>query len=123
MIFATTFLLLGAPVYMAVAVLILISLWWVFEKADQPGWACLIPIWNLVVILRIVGRPWWFILLMFVLNGLGLVIWLLMCLGLAKSFGRRWWFGVCLALPVVNFVFFPILAFGQAQYLGPSAHD
>ena len=39
-----------------------IACWWIiFKKAGQPGWAILIPIYNLLVILRVAGKPWWWI--------------------------------------------------------------
>src|ERR1700761_9356385 len=35
--------------------------WLIYAKAGQPGWAVLIPIYNFLVLLRIVGRPWWWL--------------------------------------------------------------
>ena len=42
----------------------LFGLWRVFEKAGKPGWKVLIPFYNVVIILEIVGKPWWWIFLM-----------------------------------------------------------
>jgi len=33
--------------------------WRIFEKAGKPGWASLIPIYNTIILLEIVGKPWW----------------------------------------------------------------
>jgi len=53
-----------AFVYLAIVVLILISMWKIFTKAGKPGWAAIIPIYNIIVWLEIVNKPvWWIILL------------------------------------------------------------
>lgn len=33
--------------------------WSLYDKCGLPGIACLVPIWNIIVFLKIVGRPWW----------------------------------------------------------------
>ena len=40
------------------------GLWMMFEKAGEAGWKAIIPIWNTLVILKIVGRAWWWIILL-----------------------------------------------------------
>ncbi len=30
-----------------------------YEKCKLPGVACLVPVWNVIVFLKIVGRPWY----------------------------------------------------------------
>src|SRR5678816_3398799 len=49
-----------------IALLIIVAMWKVFTKAGQPGWASIIPIYNLYIWCKIVGRPWWWILLMLI---------------------------------------------------------
>lgn len=44
-------------IYLAVVVLMIASMWKVFEKAGKPGWAAIIPVYNIVVLLEIVGKP------------------------------------------------------------------
>jgi hypothetical protein len=105
-------------VWLAVVVLIFVSLWKIFEKAGKPGWAGIVPIYNAIVLLEIVGRPIWWIVLLFV-PCVGLVVGILLCIDLAKSFGKDAGYGIGLAL--LGFVFFPMLAFGDARYVGPSA--
>ncbi len=51
-------------IYFAVVMLGIASQWGIFSKAGKPGWACLIPIYNTIVLLEIVGKPWWWLLLM-----------------------------------------------------------
>ena len=104
--------------YLAFTILILAAWWKIFTKAGQPGWACIIPIYNLYVWCKIVGRPWWWILLMLI-PFVNIIILIILIIDLAKSFGKGVGFGIGLLLLAV--IFFPILGFGSAQYQGPSA--
>ncbi len=99
-------------------VLMIASMWKVFTKAGKPGWAAIVPFYNIIVLLEIVGRPWWWLLLMFV-PLLNFVIAIIVYIDLAKSFGKG--AGFAIGLLLLPFIFFPILAFGDAEYLGPAA--
>jgi hypothetical protein len=102
-------------IYVAIIVLVIAGFWQVFTKAGEAGWKSIIPIWNIIVLLRIIGRPVWWIIL-FLIPLVGLVISLIVCLDLAKSFGKGNGFGVGLWL--LGFIFVPILGFGDATYQG-----
>ncbi len=99
-------------------VLTIASMWKVFTKAGKPGWAAIVPLYNIIVLLEIVGRPWWWLLLVFV-PFLNFVIAIIVYIDLAKSFGKG--VGFAIGLLLLPFIFFPILAFGDAEYLGPAA--
>jgi len=105
-------------VWLALVVLFIASAWKVFAKAGQPGWAAIIPIYNIVVLLQIVGRPvWWLILLLIPI--VNFVIAILVYIDLAKSFGQGTGFAIGLLLLAP--IFWPILGFGGARYIGPAA--
>jgi Family of unknown function (DUF5684) len=104
--------------YLAFTILMFAAWWKIFTKAGQPGWACIIPIYNLYIWCKIVGRPWWWILLMLI-PFVNLIIAIILIIDLAKSFGKGVGFGIGLLL--LGVIFFPILGFGSAQYQGPSA--
>ncbi len=91
--------------------------WRVYEKAGEPGWASLVPIYNIIVLLRIAGERWWCILL-FIIPGLNVAVHLLLCIDVAKRFGKGVPFG--LGLCWAGALFFPILGFGNAQYQKPA---
>jgi hypothetical protein len=107
-----------AIVYIAVIVLVLASLWFIVAKAGRPGWEGIIPIYNYYVLLKIVGRPGWWLILYFI-PIVNFVIAIIVLYDLCKSFAKSgaWVLGF-LFLP---FIFFPILGFGEAQYVGPAA--
>ncbi len=108
----------GTVLYLVVIAFYIYCLWRIFVKAGKPGWAAIVPIYNILVELEIVGRPWWWLLLMFV-PVVNVVIGIIVLLDLAKVFGKSSGFGVGLIL--LAFIFIPILAFGDAKYLGPIA--
>jgi hypothetical protein len=101
-----------------IALLMIVAMWKVFTKAGQPGWASIIPIYNLYIWCKIVGRPWWWILLMLI-PFVNFIILIILCIDTAKSFGKGAGFGIGLAL--LGIIFWPILGFGSAQYQGPAA--
>jgi len=104
---------IGGILYLAVIVLLIVSMWKIFVKAGQPGWASIIPIYNLIVLLQIVRKPIWWIVLMLI-PIVNFIIFIILSIELAKVFGKSTGFGVGLAL--LGFVFFPILAFSDATY-------
>ena len=105
-------------IYIAIVVLVIAGFWKVFTKAGEAGWQSIIPIWNIIVLLRIVGRPWWWILLFFI-PIVGIVIAIIVYIDFAKSFGKGGGFAVGLIL--LSFIFVPVLGFGSATYKGPAA--
>ncbi|MCG8582219.1 MAG: DUF5684 domain-containing protein [Bacteroidales bacterium] len=109
--------LFGGLIYMAIIVLMIVSMWKIFEKAGQPGWAALIPIYNTIVMIQIVGKPVWWILLLLI-PGINIIfgIWLINLL--AKSFGKD--VGFTLGLIFLSLIFYPILGLGDAKYQGPA---
>lgn len=100
----------------AIIVLILASNWKIYIKAGEPGWASIIPIYNYIVLLRIVGKPWWWVLLL-IIPGINFIISLWVTILLSRSFGNG--VGFALGLIFLGFIFFPILGFGNAKYIGP----
>ncbi len=101
------------------AVLIIVGMWRMFVKAGQPGWAAIIPIYNIYVLLQIVGRPGWWLIL-FLIPFVNIVIGLLISIDLAKSFGKSAAWGIVL-LFIFNAIGYLILGFSDAQYKGPAA--
>jgi hypothetical protein len=102
--------------YMAVIVFYIFCMWKVYVKAGKPGWAAIVPIYNVLVQLEIVGRPWWYLLLLFV-PVVNIVIGIMILFDLAKVFGKGTGFGF--GLLFLSFIFIPILAFGDAKYQAP----
>jgi hypothetical protein len=107
-------------IWLAIAVIGIIAGWKIFTKAGQPGWAVLIPIYNAIVLMRVIGRPWWWIF-GFIVPILNIVVGIVVSLDLARSFGRGTGFGIGLWL--LPFIFGLILGFGSDTYRGPRGED
>ncbi|MBI4481026.1 MAG: signal peptidase I [Acidobacteria bacterium] len=97
----------------ALVVLMIGSIWKVFTKAGKPGWACIVPIYNVIVLLEIAGKPLWWILLM-IIPLVNIVIAILLAIEVAKKFGQSAGFGLGLAF--LPFIFYPVLGYGSARY-------
>ena len=104
--------------FLAVVFIIYIAaVWRIYEKAGKPGWAAIIPIYNIIILLEIIGKPWWWLLLMLIpIANIIFAIWMTNLL--SKSFGKSEGFTV--GLLILGFIFYPILAFGTAVYKGPA---
>lgn len=99
---------------------IIASMWKVYEKAGQPGWAALIPIYNMFVLLEIVKKPkYWFYLMFIPYAGFIWMIWTYNLL--SKRFGYG--VGFTLGLIFLPFIFFPILGFGESRYIDDFAQN
>ncbi len=109
------------------AVLTIIGMWKVFKKAGKPGWAVLVPIYNIIVMLEIVGRPTWWVFLFFLgiipfVGWIGsLVVGIIVANDLAKAFGKD--VGYTLLLIFLPFVGYMILGLSKdAVYKGVPKH-
>lgn len=104
-------------IYLGLIALLVVSEWKIFTKANKPGWACLIPIYSTLVLLEIIGKPWWWIFLFFIpIVNLVFAIWMINLL--SKSFGKDEAFTVGLLL--IPIIFYPILGLGSSKYIGPA---
>ena len=110
-------LILALSLYLLVAfnLFLIASAWILFVKADQPGWACLLPIYNIIVLLQMAGKPWWWLIL-YMIPVVSIIISILHMIALAEAFGKHAGYGIGLAF--LGFIFLPILAFGDAEYSG-----
>jgi hypothetical protein len=105
----------GLLIYLAILVVAAAGGWKVFTKAGHPGWAAIIPIYNIYILLKIAERPGWWLILYFI-PIVGFVITIIVSIDIARNFGKGSGFGVGLAF--LWFIFYPILGFGGAQYQG-----
>jgi hypothetical protein len=99
----------------ALSIVAVIGMWKTFVKAGKPGWACLVPIYNIIILLEIAEKELWWIVLLFIPVA-NIVIHFLVDIAVAEKFGKSSGFGVLMAL--FPWIGFPILGFGEAQYQG-----
>jgi hypothetical protein len=101
-----------------IGIFYLATMWKIYTKAGQPGWAAIIPIYNVIVLHQMVGKPVWWVLLYFI-PLVNIVISIIVTHALSLSFGKGT--GFTLGLIFLGFIFYPVLAWSDAQYLGPTA--
>ncbi|QRK13794.1 signal peptidase I [Archangium violaceum] len=99
----------------AIAAVFIVAMWKIYTKAGQPGWASLVPFYNILVMLKIVGKPAWWLVLFFI-PIVNFVVGIMMYVALAKAFGKGT--GFALGLIFLSPIFFLLLAFGDAEYVG-----
>lgn len=105
-------------IQLAIVVVSVAGMWKVFDKAGEPGWAAIVPIYNLYVLCKVAGRPGWWLLL-FLVPLVNIVVLFVLSIDVAGKFGKGAGFGVGLAL--LGFIFYPVLGFGDDQYAGVAA--
>jgi hypothetical protein len=104
--------------WFAVAVVVIIGGWKMFEKAGHPGWAILIPIYNAYILVKIAGRPGWWVLL-YLIPLVNFVIAIIVAIDIAKAFGQSAVFGFFLLFLLCG-IGYLILGFGDYRYQGPA---
>jgi len=95
--------------------LTIVLMWLIFQKAGKPGWTCIIPIYNLIVLLQIAKKPLWWILL-YCIPLVNAVIAIIVNIELARLFGKG--AGFAIGLVFLPIIFMPILGYGSARYIG-----
>ena len=112
------FAALGAGVMFALiafVVILIIAQWKIYTKAGQPGWGCLVPIYNLYLLCKMGDKPgWWLILCM--IPYVGFIFSIIVWAGVCKNFGKGT--GFLLGLIFLSPIFMLILGFGSAEYQG-----
>jgi len=102
-------------VYGIIFILVIAGMWKIFTKAGKPGWAAIVPIYNLIVLLEIVNKPiWWIVLLL--IPFVNFIIMIMLTHQLSLSFGQG--IGMTLLLIFLPFIGYPMLGFGSATYQG-----
>jgi len=99
--------------YIGIIVAQLAGMWKVFEKADQPGWGAIVPIYNTYLLLKVAERPGWW-LIGFIIPLLNIVVIAIVFNDISNNFGKG--VGYTLGLIFLAFVFLPLLGFGDAEY-------
>ena len=87
----------------------------IFKKADEPVWQAFVPIWNTIVLIKVSGKPiWWIILLLIPI--VNIVILVLVLHGLSTSFGHG--AGFTVGLFFLSIIFLYILGYDSKPYRG-----
>ena len=109
---------IGAILVLGFFIIFFGGMWKAFQKANEPGWAAIIPIYNAYVMIKISENKWWWLILAF-LPLTNVIALFKISIDVAKAFGQGIGFGIGLA--VLPFIFWPLLGFGGYRYRSQSA--
>jgi hypothetical protein len=107
---------LSSLINLALFIFFIITMWKIFSKAGKSGWASLIPIYNLYILLKIANKPGWWLILYFI-PVVNLFVYIFFSGSIARMFGKSTFFGIIM-LAFFSFIGYPILAFGKSKYIG-----
>lgn len=89
-----------------------------YEKAGQPAWAAFVPGYNQFIKLKLIGKPIWWIVLLY-LPVIGVLVWVAMAIELAKAFGK-YKLGEHASALILPFYYLPKIGMDEStRYLGP----
>ena len=100
---------------LAIAVVSIVAMWKIFTKANKPGWAAIVPFYNLYTEFEIAGMNGWMFLLLLI-PIVNIIVAIMLYVNLAKAFGKST--GFAIGLIFLNFIFMLILAFSSTEYVG-----
>jgi signal peptidase I len=95
-------------------VLLFVGLYGVFEKAGEKGWKALVPVYNIIIWLKILQKPWWWVFLVLV-PAVGFYMVAILVVLTANCFGKRK-FGEHVVAVLGFFAFIPWLGFSKDQH-------
>jgi hypothetical protein len=98
---------------LVVGLIMVASSWKIFTKAGEEGWMSIIPVLNIIILLKITRKPVWWVVLFFI-PFVNVVAAFLVHMELAKVFGQG--MGFVIGMVFLPFIFYPMLAFGSARY-------
>jgi len=106
-------IILMIVLWLSIIAFAIVSQWKVFEKAGQPGWVCIIPFYNIIILLKISNKPWWWIFMFFIPIA-NIVFMIMMLHRISLSFGKG--AGFTVGLLFLSIIFWGILAFDKSEY-------
>ena len=114
--------IMGNALYYAIgffAIIAIVAQWKLYEKAGQPGIACIVPVWNVIVFLKIVGRPashiWYMLIPVFGQLYFIPKVWIEIC----QSFGKTTILDYVLVIMLNGLYILNLGLNYETEYVGP----
>lgn len=119
--FESIYEMVGPGIFIVLAIVLFIGTiaqWALYVKCRQPGLACIVPIWNVIVFMRIVGRPpshAWYLLIPLYNIYFVCKVWIELC----QCFGRYSTFEYTMAILLNGLYVLNLGLSYEAEYQGP----
>ena len=90
--------------------------WKLYKKAGQQAWEAFVPIYNAVILMKIINRPWWYVILLFI-PIINLIMFPVVWVETARSFGKNTYLDTFLAIVSLGFYNFYLNYVADVQYV------
>ncbi len=104
--------------FLAVQVIHFLGTWKLYQKAGRKPWEAAIPIYNAVILMRIINRPWWYTFLLFI-PVVNLIMFPVVWVETLRSFGKNSTTDTILGVVTLGLYIYYINYAGNADYVGP----
>jgi hypothetical protein len=96
-----------------------VALWKMAERTkEEPQWFAIVPILNVVLLLKIARKPIWWLILFFV-PLVNIVVLIIATMSICVRFGLNKWWGLVAVLSPFNLILYLYMAFGAMKMAGP----
>jgi len=102
--------------YLAIVILMIAGWWGIFSKAGQPGWAAIIPIYNIYIMTQVAKKPGWWVAMILLVPVANIIFLIMTWHNIALNYGKT--AGFTVGMIFLSFIFIPILGLGSAKYIG-----
>ena len=82
-----------------------LATWKLYVKAGRKAWEAFVPVYNAVILMKIINRPWWWTILLF-LPIVNLILFPVVWVEIARSFGKNTGKDTFLAIVLLGFYSF-----------------
>ena len=88
--------------------------WKLFEKVDRKQWEALVPVYNILVWLKIIKRPWWWIIILLIPGFSQVLMFMSMNVSMGRMFGKYSVKDTLMQI-FIPFIYFPMIAYGKEE--------
>ena len=104
--------------FVAVQVIHFLGTWKLYQKAGRKPWEAAVPVYNAIILMKIINRPWWWVILLFI-PVVNLIMFPVVWVETLRSFGKNSTTDTILGIVTFGLYIYYINYAGTADYVGP----
>ena len=93
-----------------------IGTWKLYSLSGNKSWQSFVPIYNVLILLRIINRPWWWIFIIF-MPGINIIILPVIWVEISRSFKKNTYTDTFLSICSLGFYNYYLNYFTKAEYV------
>ena len=102
--------------FLAIQIIHGLGTWKLYTKAHRKAWEAFVPVYNAIILMKIINRPWWWTILM-ILPIVNLIMLPAVWVETARSFGKHSNLDTCLAIITFGFYAYYLNYLTDVQYI------